>query len=68
MTWRVKEESIDDQTKKAMKDIYEWIFCYIRALAIINERLYVERGLKELTHLHSKLVTNRNISYGIVNK
>ena len=60
---RAEEENIiDDETEKAMTYTYEWILCYIRALAIVNERFYVENDLKELTQLHSKLINNRNVS------
>jgi len=60
---RENRENIDDETKKAMREVYEWILCYIRALAIISESLYVEKNLEEMTQLHSTLVNNRNVSY-----
>jgi len=63
LTRRIEEENIDDETKKAMRNVYDWILCYVRALAIITERLYLEKNLKELTQLHSTLVNNRNVSY-----
>jgi len=60
---RAEEENIiDDETEKAMTYKYEWILCYIRALALVNERFYVENSLKELTQLHSKLINNGSVS------
>jgi len=58
----IASENIDDETKKAVREMYEWILSYIRALAIINERLYVERSLREITQLHSELVGSGNVS------
>jgi len=60
--WR-KENIVDDEVKKIMEEVYAWILCYIRALAIIGERLYIEKNLQKMTQLHSILVNNRNVSY-----
>ena len=63
ITWEMERESIYYETKEEMVEVQEWILFYIRALAIVNERLYVEESLKEMTQLHSALVNNRNVSY-----
>jgi len=57
-----KENTIGSGTKKEIEK-YNWILCYIRALAVINERFYIERSLKEMTQLHSVLVSNRRVSF-----
>jgi len=54
---------VDDEAQKVMQETYNWILCYIRALAIISERLYTERSLIEMTQLHSTLVNNWRVSH-----
>jgi hypothetical protein len=45
-----------------MKIFYENAIYCIRTLAAISERLYLERDLKTMTQLHSKLANNKNVN------
>ncbi|MCL1941075.1 MAG: hypothetical protein FWG09_03960 [Synergistaceae bacterium] len=62
ITWKTLMERIDDETKEEMKNSYERSIYCIRALAVISESLYFERDLKTMTLLHSKLVSNKDVS------
>jgi len=46
----------DDEAEKMLKEMYQWILCYIRALAVMSEGFYTENNLKELTQLRSNIV------------
>jgi len=63
MAWRIENENMDEQAKKDMREVFDWILFYIRVLAVASERLYVESSLEKLTQLHSILVNNRNVSF-----
>jgi hypothetical protein len=62
ITWNTTPESIDDETKEEMKDSYERSIHCIRALAVVSERLYLERDLRTMVQLHSRLACNININ------
>ena len=63
ITWKAEMENIDDETKKEMKISYESSINCIRVLAVISERLNLEKDLKTMVQLHSKLANNMNINY-----
>ena len=62
ITWKTAIENIDDETKEEIKNLYEMSVYYNRGLAVINDRLYLERDLKIMTQLHSNLVDNKNVN------
>jgi len=63
ITWKTAMESIDDETMKEMKNSYERAIHCIRVLAVISERLYLERDLTAMAQLHSRLANNINVNY-----
>jgi len=63
VTWKTAIESIDKQTREEIKKSYEMSIHCIRVLAVINERLYLERCLETMVELHSRLAGNININY-----
>jgi hypothetical protein len=63
ITWKTTLESIREGMKKEMKNWHEITIYYIRVLAVINEMLYLERDLKTMVQLHSKIVNNKYVSY-----
>ena len=63
ITWRTAIENIDDQIKDDMEKSYRRSIFYIRALAVMCENLYLEKDLRMMVQLHSKLVNNKNISF-----
>ena len=63
ITWKRAIENIGDETRKEMRNLYERSIHCIRTLTVTSERLYLERDLKTMVQLHSRLVSNRNINY-----
>jgi hypothetical protein len=63
ITWKTAIESIDDETKVEMKNSYGRAIYYIRALAVVSEKLYLESDLETMVQLHSKLANNKNVNY-----
>jgi len=63
ITWKRAMESIDDETIEEMRNLYERAIYCIRVLALINERLYLEKDLETMVQLHSRLANNRKVSY-----
>jgi len=63
ITWKRAIESIDKETMEEMKKSYEISIHCIRVLAVISERLYLERDLTAMAQLHSKLANNINVNY-----
>jgi hypothetical protein len=62
ITWKIENESIDDETKEEMKKTYEKAIHCIRTLAIISEKLYLENDLETMVQLHSTLANNRSVN------
>jgi len=63
ITWKRAMENIDDETRKEMRNLYERSIYCIRVLAVISERLYLEKDLTTMVQLHSRLMSNRSVSF-----
>jgi hypothetical protein len=62
ITWKTAMENADYKTKKAMENSYEKAIYCIRALAVINDRLFLENDLETMVQLHSRLASNTNVN------